>query len=204
MLNILIVEQTGNTYKLHLVKPRHDIGSSILHRTLILHKKNDHYDAIVPSSQSAYVTTPPCSARTLVSHASPNQDNASIISTMESIAWKSRADNDVECNTINSHVRDDEKRLNDNCIFKEVKQFYLNNKNNFKMAHINVNSKKVVFAINSNHSGKSYLYKKANCTTRSQMLNSMSLCINVTETIISVTVFCLGRFCRARRPAPFW
>ena len=47
---------------------------------------------------------------------------------------------DVKCNPINSHVRDDEKRLNDNCIFKEVKQFYLNNKNNFKMAHINVNS----------------------------------------------------------------
>ena len=117
MLNILIVEQTGNTYKLHLVKPMHDIGSSILHRTLILHKKNDHYDAIVPSSQSAYVTTPPCSARILVSHASPNQDNASIIS-LESIACKSSADNDVECNTINSHVRDDEKRLNDNCILK--------------------------------------------------------------------------------------
>ena len=138
--NALIVEQTGNTYKLHLVKPRHDIGSSILHRTLILHKKDDHYDAIVPSSQSAYIITPPCSARTLVSHAGPNQDNASIISTMESIACKSSADNDVECNTINSHVRDDEKRLNDNCILKEVKQFYLNNKNNFKMAHINVNS----------------------------------------------------------------
>ena len=63
------------------MKPRHDIGSSILHRTLFLHKKDDHYDAIVPSSQSAYVITPPCSARTLVSHASPNQDNASIIST---------------------------------------------------------------------------------------------------------------------------
>ena len=59
MLNILIVEQTGNTYKLHLVKPRHDIGSSILHRTLILHKKNAHYDVIVPSSQSAYVITHP-------------------------------------------------------------------------------------------------------------------------------------------------
>ena len=46
----------------------------------------------------------------------------------------------MECNTINSHVRDDEKRLNDNCIFLEVKQFYLNNKNNLKIAHINVNS----------------------------------------------------------------
>ena len=140
MLNILIVEQTGNTYKLHLVKPRHDIGSSILHRTLILHKKNAHYDAIVPSSQSAYVITPPCSARALVSPASPNEDNASIISTTESIACKSIADNVDECNTTNSHVRDDEKRLNDNCIFKEVKQFYLNNKNKFKIAHINVNS----------------------------------------------------------------
>ena len=83
LLNILIVEQTGNTYKLHLVKPRRDIGSSILHRTLILHKKNAHYDAIVPSSQSAYVITPPCSARALVSPASPNEDNASIISTTE-------------------------------------------------------------------------------------------------------------------------
>ena len=31
-----------------------------------------------------------------------------IISTMESIACKSSADNDVECNAINSHVRDDE------------------------------------------------------------------------------------------------
>ena len=61
-LNILIVEETGNTYKLHLVKPRHDIGSSILHRTLILHKNDAHYDAIVPSSQSAYVIMPPCSA----------------------------------------------------------------------------------------------------------------------------------------------
>ena len=42
--------------------------------------------------------------------------------------------------TINSHVRDDEKRLNDKCMFKEVKQFYLNNNNNVKVAHINVNS----------------------------------------------------------------
>ena len=80
---------------------------------------------IVPSSQSAYVITPPCSARALVSPESPNEDNASIISTTESIACKSSADNVEECNTINSHVRDDEKRLNDNCIFKEVKQFYL-------------------------------------------------------------------------------
>ena len=59
----------------------------------------------------------------------------------ESIACKSSADyNVVECNTINSPVRDDVKRLNDNCNFKEVKQFYLNNKNNFKIAQINVNS----------------------------------------------------------------
>ena len=72
--------------------------------------------------------------------ASPNQDNASIIITMESIVCKSSTDNVVECNSINSHVRDDEKRLNDNCIYKEVKQCYLNNKNNFKVAHINVNS----------------------------------------------------------------
>ena len=55
MLNILIVEQTGNTYKLHLVKPRHDIGSSLLRRTLIIHKRDDHYNAIVPSSQIAYL-----------------------------------------------------------------------------------------------------------------------------------------------------
>ena len=64
-----------------------------MHRTLILHKKDAHHDAIVPSSQSAYVITPPCSARTLVPLASPNQDNASIITTMESIAGQSSGDN---------------------------------------------------------------------------------------------------------------
>ena len=53
MLNILLVEQPGNTCNLHLVKPRHDIGSSILHRTLILHKKNAHYDAIRLMHESA-------------------------------------------------------------------------------------------------------------------------------------------------------
>ena len=66
----------------------------------------------------------------------------SIISIIESIACKSSADyNVVKCSTINSPVRDDVKRLNDNCICKEVKQFYHNNRNNFKIAHIgSVNS----------------------------------------------------------------
>ena len=59
---------------------------------------------------------------------------------MEYIACKSSTANVVEGNAINSRVRDAEKRLNDNCIFKEVNQFYLNYKNNFKVAHINVNS----------------------------------------------------------------
>ena len=80
----------------------------------------------------------------------------SIISIIESIACKSSADyNVVECSTINSPVRDDVKRLNGNCIFKEVKQFYLNNKNNFKIAHINVNSVRQT-------SLQQYMHKKGN------------------------------------------